>query len=258
MVLGNHDYGRGLDRRVAHRQVAWAGRTQGFEMPSSTYAFRAGRVDLFAIDTNDVFWKGSEPHRTWLREGIQASDAPWKVAFGHHTFRSEAAHGNAGDYESIRGIPWADGASLQELFEEELCGQVDLYLAGHDHNLQWIEHCGLTLLVTGAGAKARPLAPRGNTLLYGLGDEGFVWVELAPGRLTAAFYDEQGALGFEAWRDDDGRVWITPEPVVLHHDADLTPDGEREARVELPPPELFWDPEQGLLGEATAEYPAPE
>ena len=35
MVLGNHDYNHALDRQRAAWQVAWANRTDGFEMPSA-------------------------------------------------------------------------------------------------------------------------------------------------------------------------------------------------------------------------------
>ncbi len=197
-VLGNHDYAHGRDDERAAWQIAWAReRSSTMVMPSNYYAFSAGPADLFALDTTFVFWHGHGDQRDWLREGLASSDARWKVVFGHHPLRSNGQHGNAGRYEGLPTIvPYASGRAIEALLSEEVCGVADLYLSGHEHNLQWISACGTELIVSGSGAKATPLVDRGNEPRFAISEEGFAWVELGE-QMTVAFYTEDGALQFE-------------------------------------------------------------
>lgn len=197
-VLGNHDYAHGRDSQRAEWQVQWATeRSERMVLPARYYRFEAGPAQLLALDTTWVFWRGAEGQREWLRQALQSSDAQWQVVFGHHPLRSNGQHGNAGEYEGLPMVPYASGRAVESLLREEVCGQADLYLSGHEHNRQWIAHCGTELIVSGAGAKATELVDRGNTPRFAVAEEGFVWIELAPSGLTGAFYDERGSLEFE-------------------------------------------------------------
>lgn len=206
LVLGNHDYGSMLDRQKAAWQVAWAARTPGFEMPAPTWTAQAGPVGLWGLDSTEVFWAGGEPQAAWIDQTVRASSARWRVALAHHPLRSNGKHGNAGSYEGLPGVPIADGAALEKLYTERLCGRFDLLLTGHDHNLQWIEHCGLTQIVSGAASKVTPRVDRGNRTVFEHDGPGFAWIQLDPDHATIAFHGADGALLFEARRRRDGAI----------------------------------------------------
>ncbi|MBT3222950.1 MAG: hypothetical protein HN348_28060, partial [Proteobacteria bacterium] len=179
MVLGNHDYGWKHQVEPALWQVDWANRTEGFHLPKRTYTFSAGPAAFWALDTDTVFWEGHTGHAAWLSKSVAASKAQWKVVFGHHPFRSNGRHGNAGNYDGVP-LPYVRGRPLEKFFEGELCGKVDFYLSGHDHALQWIRHCGVELVVSGAGSAPTPLVDRGNDPEYSASMLGFSWIELRP------------------------------------------------------------------------------
>lgn len=196
-VLGNHDYGHGRDRARAAHQLAWAAHQPDLTMPGPVYRFSAGPADLWALDTNLVFWHGEEAQAAWLDETLPDSGDRWRVAFGHHPYVSDGEHGNAGQYEGHGGLPIASGRTLERLFEGHLCGRVDLYLSGHEHNRQWHEVCGTEWIVSGAGSRTTPIVDRGNDPRFARAEEGLVWVELSPAGMQVAFYDEVGGLEYE-------------------------------------------------------------
>lgn len=127
-------------------------------------------------------------------------ETPWVVAYGHHPFKSNGRHANAGNYEGVgrldpTGI--VSGRQIEDFFNDELCGRVDLYLAGHDHNRQWLEpQCGVELIVSGAGAKTTDLLGRdGNrTRFEDDQEEGFFWIEIADDRMKVEVWGRDGQL----------------------------------------------------------------
>lgn len=189
-VLGNHDYGLG-ERARAERQIAFGKRTPSFHMPDFTYTFVHGDAAFFALDTDDVFFNGHDAQAAWLDAHLEADDHRWKVVFGHHPYRSNGKHGNAGQYEGWANVPYLSGNALFSLFEDHVKGRADLYVSGHDHNLQAMVHEGLPLIVSGSGGSAREMVDRGNDLLLGHAVPGFAWVELGE-RLTIETFDEHG------------------------------------------------------------------
>lgn len=203
-VLGNHDYGQRFDRAVASHQIAWAANNGQMVMPAAFYEFRAGAAAFYALDTDAVFWEGGADQAAWLDPALAGTDARWKVVFGHHPYVSNGQHGNAGTYEGAPGVPYTSGAAVRDFFAGHVCGRADLYLSGHEHNLQWLEACGTDFVISGAGAKTTPLVDRGNTPRFALSEEGFAWIELGADQMRVAFYDERGELRFEASTPRDG------------------------------------------------------
>ena len=48
--------------------------------------------------------------------------------------------------------------------DDYVCGDIDVYFSGHDHNRQWLEPtCGTDFIVSGAGAKTTDLENARNT-----------------------------------------------------------------------------------------------
>jgi len=136
-------------------------------MPSPYYSFTAGPVQFFALDTNQV----SQAQRAWLDGEIARSTARWKVAFGHHPIYSAGHHG-----DTQRLI-----AELLPL----LRNRADIYLCGHDHDLQELkEDSGLHFFVAGGGgAETRPLHRDARTI-FGQPDHGFAILEADENTLT--------------------------------------------------------------------------
>lgn len=180
--LGNHDWMRGSSG--ADAQVAYTWRSDKWKMPGRYYAEDVGDVTLIALDTTSIDWGDGEAQERWI-EGVHASATrPWRIAFGHHPYRSNGEHGDA-------------DSALADFFEERVCGRVDLYLAGHDHTLQWLHpSCGVELVVSGAAASTDDLDGHDDTF-FGADDLGFLWAEIEGDSFTGVFYDEHAEARFE-------------------------------------------------------------
>lgn len=237
-VLGNHDNGGpgqaaqasaalGLDDAVGglghhspggDHQVAYHHRTDRasdkWRMPARYYSFGAGGglVQFLGLDSNTLVWMGDpafqldplgERQATWLRAALADSEAPWRVVFAHHPYVSNGQHGDAGSYEGEGVVPTTIGLRVKTLVEEDVCGRAQLYVAGHDHDLQWLKApaaCpGTEFLVSGAGAKTRPLAdPARHAAWFQRGGAlGFAWLEFRADDATGAFFDADGGLLYE-------------------------------------------------------------
>lgn len=209
LVLGNHDAstlgGEGLDTGRAQHQVAYSKRTDRasdkWNMPDRYYAFEKPGALFLALDTNLVNMGGDlqEAQASWLDARLDGSDAAWTFAFGHHPLFSNGQHGDAG------GGDRTATPLLRDFLMAGVCGKVDVYFSGHDHDLQWLKAkpgCGGTeFIVSGAGAKTRELADEHNDAWFAQGGTlGFVWVEVKGDSFRATFYDGEGAALFERTR----------------------------------------------------------
>lgn len=205
ITLGNHDYGgggAGYEFYKGQHQVDYTQYSTKWTLPDFYYTFgsegaKAG-VDFFSLDTNDIMYTGSSTQKAWLQSATAASTAAWKIAFGHHTYVSNGQHGNAGEYEGISFIPIVNGANVKSFFDDAVCGEVDVYLCGHDHNRQWLEPtCGTEFMVSGTAAKMTGLVGRGTPTFFETDDSGgFLLVEIHGLTLTGTFYDEDGNVEF--------------------------------------------------------------
>ena len=204
VALGNHDYGgNGLgldfDMKKAQYQIDYTKLSQIWKLPAKYYSFKLEHAEFWGLDTNQVMTDplngNSDPQRDWLISGAEASTATWKIAFGHHPYISNGDHGNAGSYENIEGfnLPFVTGEKVKEFMEDAVCGKIDIYLCGHDHNIQWLEpKCGTEFIISGAGAKSEGL-PGQNPAFFGMPEtEGFLWAELKDNSFTGVFYDQTG------------------------------------------------------------------
>ncbi len=92
---------------------------------------------------------------------------------------------------------------MKEFFDDLVCGNVDVYLSGHDHNHQWMnepEACGGTeLIVTGASSEVKDLDDddRNQVLYQDDSAEGFLYVVIDGPTFTGRFIDATGAVRFE-------------------------------------------------------------
>jgi hypothetical protein len=133
--LGNHDYMR-ADGPSA--EVLYSQRSPSWRMPATYYTYTASPVQFFVVDTielSDTPLPNQE--LAWLDTEIAKSKARWKVVYGHYQI-----------YSATRG----DEQNLIKRLLPLLRNRVDVYLCGHDHNLQGLkEEDGVHFYVSGAG-----------------------------------------------------------------------------------------------------------
>ena len=205
-VLGNHDYGgngAGTELPKGDVQVAYSAVNPKWRMPAHHYKWQQGEVDFFVGDTNRSMFSVDSQVRADFDAWLPASTATWKIVFAHHPLKSNGPHGNAGSYDGLSFVPIASGAGVKDFIEQRVCGRADFYIAGHDHNIQWLEDTcsspGSTLntglIVSGGGASTTRL--RGTQKAYYQTDApGFVYVVIRGKTFTATFYDANGVQQF--------------------------------------------------------------
>lgn len=185
-VLGNHDYGGfglGFEKDRAAAQVAMGSSGGKFVMPHHFYLRTIGNVDIFALDTSAIMFHDMEDQRAAVREWLKESDARWKVVIGHHPYLSNGTHGDAGAFDGFDASSDYSGVTWREFFASELCGKVDIYVAGHEHDLDWpIPEAGCAkpelIISGGGGASPRETSDR-HPARYTNSVRGFFWLELS-------------------------------------------------------------------------------
>ncbi|WP_455376024.1 metallophosphoesterase [Kaarinaea lacus] len=201
MVLGNHDYGgdgAGYELQKSIYQVQYTEKSTKWIMPAHYYKFKADNATFFALDTNAQVFNLANEQSSDVSKWIAQSDTTWKIAFGHHPYKSNGRHGNAGSYDSVPGgVELVGGEGVKKFAESVWCGKVDVYLSGHDHNRQWLDtSCDDTaLVVSGAGATTTPL-PGSNPVLFQADTLGILYIAIDGKVLTAEFVDENGNVEF--------------------------------------------------------------
>lgn len=220
-VLGNHDYDPVLPSVArARRELAWIRRDErdpegvGAHGDHHFYRVDAGPVRLVALDTN-LMVRGAFDEDAygrlarWLGPLHRAEDE-WLVVLGHHPYVSNGSHRSAGAFEDI-GLSLWPGRFFRHVMARHVMGRADLYLAGHDHNLQFIPDVddGPTAqVVSGSGSKCDP-PPSSRDHDGGLEHfgYGFVIVEANRAQLSVGYHDAWGAPLWRVHRDRSGPGW---------------------------------------------------
>ena len=146
-VLGNHDYKSNPDAQVKYSNIS-----RRWRMPARYYSKKffingdsARQVLIVFIDTNPLipeFYKNSEygpnvrtqdslKQKKWLAKVLNDASPiiKWKIVVGHHPMYTGGNRTDSYDTKAIRN-------SLNPLFDKY---GVDIYLAGHEHNLQHLK-----------------------------------------------------------------------------------------------------------------------
>jgi predicted phosphodiesterase len=166
-TMGNHDWGY-PDSPAA--ELLYARQSPSWQMPAPYYTFTAGSIQFFALDTNEV----SEAQLIWLKEELDKSRARWKLVYGHHPIYSAGQHGN--------------NISLIGRLLPVLKGRADVYLAGHDHDLQHLKPEGaLHLFVSGGGGAGIRVINPGERSLFAKSSYGFSVLDATATELKVTF-----------------------------------------------------------------------
>jgi pimeloyl-ACP methyl ester carboxylesterase len=130
-TLGNHDWASS-DSPAA--EILYAEKSPDWRLPAPYYTFTAGAVQFFAFDTVEV----NEAELEWLDAELAKSTAPWKLVYGHYHI-----------YSASRGD---NKVLIERLLPILKKNHVDVYLNGHDHNLQEEKpEDGVHFFVSGGG-----------------------------------------------------------------------------------------------------------
>lgn len=148
-ILGNHDHRAAGSPEAEQKR---SGKSATWCLPRPWYTYTAGPVQLFAIETTvydePAVVEGIDgaAQLDWLDKALAASNARWKIVYGHHPIYSNGEHGKEGN----GALPRIKGPLLPLLRKHK----VDVYLAGHDHDLQALApEDGVHFFVSGAGGR---------------------------------------------------------------------------------------------------------
>jgi len=186
-VLGNHDYAGNVQAQIGY--TWFQGGSNRWRMPQANYSKDFGHTSgrpllrIVFLDTNGSA-RAIMQQADFLKREMNRSPRPlWRIVVGHHPVRSVARHGES---ETLVAhlLP-----ALQEV-------AADLYIAGHDHNLQLLNVPEEpSYVVAGGGGKSiYPIAEVNAALLFGQETLGFSLLELSQQELRIEFYDVSARL----------------------------------------------------------------
>ena len=221
-VLGNHDYQRYPESKVdAELAYARSGRSGGvatrWTMPARWYRFTFPAtnplITFLALDSNMPRPDGKEKGRdftltpdqqaeqlAWLTTELERPrTTPYLGVIAHHPVYSNGPHGD----HAVLIRDW------DPLFRKH---RVDVYMAGHDHDLQHLEFAGHPtsfFLSGGGGADLYPLkiepSQRGP---YAQKVYGFSHISLSRRDMTLRHLDQRGNIVHAFSRTPDGKISI--------------------------------------------------
>jgi tartrate-resistant acid phosphatase type 5 len=222
-VLGNHDYQRWPESKVdAELEYARSGRNGGagtrWTMPARWYRFefptQKPLVTFLALDSN-MPRAGGQPNQgrdftltpeqqaeqlAWLEAELKRPrTTPYLAVIAHHPVYSDGPHGD----HPVLIRDW------DPLFRKY---SVDLYMAGHDHDLQHLEFAGHPtshFLSGGGGADLYSLtidpAQRGP---YAQKVYGFSHISVTAQLMTLRHLDQDGSTVHAFTRTPSGKIAI--------------------------------------------------
>ncbi len=174
-ALGNHDWLTvGAESYLSY-----------FTLPGNEryYEFVRGPVHFFAVDSDSSEpdgIAGNSPQALWLRDGLAASTACWKLVYFHHAPFSSGLHGS--------------NTTLQWPFQSWGAHAV---LAGHDHDYERIVINGFPYFVNGLGGYSRypfSLTPAPGSQVRYNADFGAMLVTATPTDITYQFITVDGTV----------------------------------------------------------------
>lgn len=204
-MLGNHDYHDTVDGDLAQLGYAAKHPFTRWKMPAKWYRVDWPQVKplvtFLVLDTNwrninealhkksigkrKPWWISPEEESAqdaWLRaELAKPRTAPFLICAGHHPFYTNGPHGDTKPLVEKWGPLFQDSG-------------VDVYLCGHDHDLQHLELEGLktTFVVSGAGGARLTEIKDGRKVPFARSVYGFSHLQIDSSRLLFRHIDANG------------------------------------------------------------------
>ena len=186
--VGNHDHHGSIQAQIDYSDI-----DERWNFPSAFYDLNMAinsygdSLGIIVIDSQAL---RSDPNNmdqaNWIATTAQQMNHKWKIMLGHHNLYSYGYHG--------------ESATMINLLEDVLNdNEVDLYLAGHEHDMQHLKAEGYTnYVISGSAAKLRPVED-GPYSLFSLSEYGFSLIRVSNHKLQHYFIDQYGYVvyGFE-------------------------------------------------------------
>lgn len=201
VILGNHDYHGNPSAQVSYHKI-----NKKWYLPNRYYTFvkeinPSTSVRFICIDTtpmiddhrlhsykhSDILEQDNTAQLRWLEETLRNSTEDWKIVMGHHPVYSAGT--NRGDQAELI-------QHIKPLLEQY---NVQLYLAGHSHNAQYLRASSGTVayMVAGAGALADDIIGPHEHLQFGSNQPNFATMYLDESQLRIEWIDQHGACIFQ-------------------------------------------------------------
>ena len=195
-VLGNHDYLGNPQAQIDYSKIS-----RRWRMPARYYTVNMKDVIIIFLDTNpfvkkhykkqgeyaDVARQDTLRQLQWLDSTLVNSKEKWKIVVGHHpVYSTGSKHGSTP--ELIQ--------TLKPILEKH---HVPLYLAGHDHDLQFQKpaNSSVNYLISGSGSEVRPNTPDPAMTKYAAAVAGFMAISILDNKLTVYFIDKKGNVIYQ-------------------------------------------------------------
>ncbi len=182
-IYGNHDYLGNVPAQIEYGKInpRWK---FVYNYYMITDPSEQPLYEFFMIDTNLMVSGKDEEMLIWLDKALSESNAKWKIVVGHHMIRS---HGVYGDQKFMM-------KKLKQILDKF---SVDMFLSGHDHDLQLIKHPDDTFYqaISGAGGGSRDTS-WGKNSLYSATNGGFMALSISNQVLYMEFLDKSGEIQF--------------------------------------------------------------
>ncbi|HXH73638.1 MAG TPA: metallophosphoesterase [Bacteriovoracaceae bacterium] len=206
VALGNHDYGRyGLNAIRASYQLQHAKKNPAFLLPHYWYVHDTPETVFAVIDTTRLMWKRDVFVQARMVEAAYLkakAENKWFMVVGHHPYRSNGPHGNAGRYERVPYPYFVSGKHIKRFVDLHVCGKAHFYLAGHDHSLQVIDGnnvgCNTQLIVSGSAASATKLSSRNKVKFESL-QLGFFHLSIEPNKVRVRAFNQATEMLYEEY-----------------------------------------------------------
>lgn len=194
-ILGNHDYDGNIQAQIDYTTIS-----SRWNLPAPYYHItkNIGQDEVLFVFTDTspfifeyyfnpkpaVISQNKEQQLKWLEQTLAQSQAKWKIVVGHHPiYSSSPFHGDAPELID----------AFVPLFNKY---GVDLYLAGHEHDLQLQKPQGNTYyLVSGAGSEIRETEAYAFTE-FSASSNGFALIGLDQTTLKIEFVNDHGKILF--------------------------------------------------------------
>lgn len=179
--LGNHDHYGNIQAQIDYTYIS-----DRWYLPSTFYSLNRAvstsgdSLGLVVIDSHTLRIDEDQLNQhAWIDSVSQSLNTRWKIMLGHHPLYSYGDHGS--------------DATMQLLIEDILYdNNIDVYVAGHDHDMQHIQSSGSTeFFISGAAATLRD-TEMGPLSLFSLSEYGFLTIRLSHHLMECYFINKEG------------------------------------------------------------------
>lgn len=102
-------------------------------------------VAMDMVDFDQLFAQKDVEQYRWLEHKLATSTMTWRVVVGHYPVFSNGLHGNTHEL-------------VEDLYPLLRKYNVDFYLSGHDHDMEFIRQDDINFIVSGTGCSSNPVS----------------------------------------------------------------------------------------------------